>query len=94
MSSQDVSLEQVRDAFKTWWLPLFSAKTSVVAVAAAPALADKITESLTSAGYEVERRELVGAPGGEDSDFDGSMSGDEEHSDGEEGSDRSATQSS
>jgi hypothetical protein len=84
MSPQHVSLDQVREAFKTWWLPLFSSKTSVAAVAAAPALSEKIADSLTAVGYEVEHRELSGVPGGEDSEFDGSMSGDdEEHTDGE-----------
>jgi hypothetical protein len=76
-------------------LPLFSSKSSVVAVAAAPDLADKISDSLSNEGYDVEKRELATTAGiGEDSEDDGTWShhsGEEEHSGVESGSEAKST---
>lgn len=93
----NITTPQIRAAFADYFLPLFSPSTSIVAIAAAPALADKISTAFETFGYEVERRELVGAPGeegeSEGEHEDGSSEGDEE-SGSEEGSESGSEKSS
>ncbi len=81
-SLKDVTLEDVKYALETYWKPLFSSETSVVAVACAESLADKISEQFSTAGFAVERRQLQSS---EEDDDDASMTGSYTGSEGESG---------
>lgn len=55
---QEVTKQDVLDAFRTHFLPLFDASSSVAVVVTAPAKADAISTSLRSEGFEVTQRAL------------------------------------
>ncbi|KAJ4486251.1 Metalloenzyme, LuxS/M16 peptidase-like protein [Lentinula aciculospora] len=55
---QAVTKEDVLSVFRTYFLPLFEAKTSVAVVVTAPSKADEIDAGLVGYGFEVERRTL------------------------------------
>lgn len=75
---QAVTKEDVLASLEKYFLPLFNPATSVAAVVTAPGKADEIVSSLTSEGFEVERRtlevdpdELMGAASDSESDDSG-----------------------
>ncbi|EKM61160.1 uncharacterized protein PHACADRAFT_247588 [Phanerochaete carnosa HHB-10118-sp] len=53
-----VTKEDVLEALKTYFLPLFDAKSSVAVVVTAPAKAASTGEELAKLGYEVEQRSI------------------------------------
>jgi len=67
---QAVTKEQVLDAFKKYFLPLFDAKTSVAVVVTAPGKVDDTAEALTKFGFEVTKRELEFDPEEMETDSD------------------------
>ncbi|KAI0051676.1 hypothetical protein FA95DRAFT_1586997 [Auriscalpium vulgare] len=74
---QAVTKEDVLTSLRTYFLPLFDAKTSVVVSVTAPGKADEVSEGLTKAGFTVERRTLEveadeDSEDDSDSDSDGS----------------------
>lgn len=77
-------MEQVRQAMIKYFVPLFNAESSFIAVASATGLTDKIQSELKEFGYNVEVRQLPSAGDAEGHDDD-SASGSEHGSD-EEGS--------
>lgn len=89
-STQDVTVEDVKNAMTKYFLPIFSSSSSVIAASCAPSLSSKLEEQFKGMGYEVEIRELPtteGAGAGEDGYSSGSGSGTGTYeSDGEEGS--------
>ncbi|KAF8592090.1 hypothetical protein K439DRAFT_1401667 [Ramaria rubella] len=80
---QAVTIQNVTDALRTYFLPLFDPERSVVAVAAGPSKADGAAEGLASVGFEIERREILidaqsdGNGDGEDSEYGTSDGSDE-----------------
>lgn len=67
---QAVTKEEVLAALEKHVLPLFDAASSVALVVAAPSKADAVAESLTTAGFKVQRRTLEVDP----SELEGSES--------------------
>jgi hypothetical protein len=85
--NQTVSKPEILASLRKYFLPLFSAESSVVAVASAPGKIDSIEHKFAEAGWEVERRTLPGAAGdesGSESDSGSSGSESESGSDGSE----------
>lgn len=74
-SLKDISLDQVRDAIKTHFVPLFAPESSVMVVASATSLAENMAGQLKTEGYEVETVEL---PSLGDQDHEGGSSGSED----------------
>ena len=86
---QDISVDQVREAIRVHFVPLFDSKSSVIVVASATGLDEKIATQLSDAGYEVETMELPSLGDNEVSGSDdgesGGESGTESEDDGEDG---------
>ncbi|KAJ4001026.1 Metalloenzyme, LuxS/M16 peptidase-like protein [Lentinula boryana] len=77
---QAVTKEDVLSIFRSHFLPLFEAKTSIAVVVTAPSKADEIDAGLSGYGFEVERRNLDIDPEeleGSDESDSGSDSGSE-----------------
>jgi len=55
---QAVTKEDVLEALKTQFLPLFDPSSSIVVAVTSPAKADEIDQGLKEAGFEVDRRTL------------------------------------
>ncbi|KAJ9111193.1 hypothetical protein QFC20_002687 [Naganishia adeliensis] len=83
-SLKNITVEQVRQAMIKYFVPLFDAKSSFIAVASATGLTDKIESELKEFGYNVEVRQLPSTGDAEGHDDD-SASG-SEHGSEEEGS--------
>ncbi|KAF8622884.1 hypothetical protein AX15_006649 [Amanita polypyramis BW_CC] len=70
---EDVTREDVLQAIRKHFLPLFDSSTSVAVVVTAPGKAEQVGESLTKAGFEVTQRKMEIDPNElEGSDFTGS----------------------
>lgn len=80
-------MDQVRDAIRVHFVPLFDPKSSVIVVASATGLDEKIATQLTDAGYEVEKMEL---PSLGDNEVSGSDEDGESGSGSEDGSEDDA----
>ena len=76
-----VTLAQIKEAIKKYFLPLFDPKTSFGAVASNAGKADAVEEGFKSVGYVVERKELPSLGEGEE---EGSEEGSEDESEGED----------
>ncbi|KAE9411017.1 hypothetical protein BT96DRAFT_952834 [Gymnopus androsaceus JB14] len=76
---QAVTKEDVLSVFRTHFLPLFEADSSIAVVVTAPSKADEIDAGLNGYGFEVERRTLEIDPN-EMEDSDGSESDSESDS--------------
>ncbi|KAJ9110677.1 hypothetical protein QFC19_001506 [Naganishia cerealis] len=83
-SLKNITVDQVREAMIKYFVPLFDAKSSFIAVASATGLTDKIQSELKEFGYRVEIRELPSFGDAEAHDDD-SASG-SEHGSEDEGS--------
>lgn len=60
---------EILNVLKTYFVPLFSPASSIVALACAPGKHAEITAGFAGAGWTIEERSLVG-PGGEEDDDD------------------------
>ncbi|KAJ7070954.1 Metalloenzyme, LuxS/M16 peptidase-like protein [Mycena amicta] len=65
---QDVSVQDVIDIFRKYFLALFDASSSVAIVVTSPAKLDSIAEGLAGTGFDVEKRTLDVDPEHEDCD--------------------------
>jgi hypothetical protein len=87
LPNQDISVDQVREAIRQHFVPLFDPKSSVVVVASATGLDEKIAAQLSDAGYDVEKMELPSLGdndvNGSDDDGDSAESSSEDDSDGD-----------
>ncbi|KAJ7487689.1 Metalloenzyme, LuxS/M16 peptidase-like protein [Mycena galericulata] len=88
---QVVTKEDVLAIFRTYFLPLFDASSSVAIVVTAPAKLEEIAEGLAGTGFAVEKRTLVIDPAeleaAHEHDCDSSESGSDSSSDSESDSD-------
>lgn len=72
---KDVTREDVLQAMRKHFLPLFDSSTSVAVVVTAPGKAEQVGDNLTKAGFEVTQRKLEVDPNElEGSDWTGSES--------------------
>jgi Zn-dependent M16 (insulinase) family peptidase len=66
---QNITKEQVLEALKKYFLPLFDPASSIAVVVTAPSKLDSVAEGLTESGFDVEKRSLeVDAPESEGSE--------------------------
>ena len=83
-SFQRVTKEQVLDALKRYFLPVFDARSSVAVVVTAPGKADTVAKDLEAMGFQVEKRTVAVEAGegedGEDSEDGSYESGSESES--------------
>jgi Zn-dependent M16 (insulinase) family peptidase len=63
---QAVTKEEVLDAFRNYFSPLFDPSSSIAVVVTAPSKTDEITDGLANQGFDVEKRTLEVDPTGED----------------------------
>lgn len=91
---QVVTKEDVLAVFRTYFLPLFDASSSVAIVVTAPAKLDEIADGLSGSGFAVEKRTLeidpaeLEAAHDHDHDCDSCESGSESGSESDSDSDR------
>ena len=71
---------QIRHAISTYFLPLFSASTSIGAVSVSSGKAAEVEAGFIKLGFDVERRELPMLGSGDAGESDGSQT------DGDDGS--------
>lgn len=74
--SQHVTVKDIQEAIRKYFLPVFDSATSIGAVTVNSGKAAELEEGFSKLGFEVERRELPQL-GAEASDSEGSESGDE-----------------
>ena len=72
---QNVTKEDVLQALKTYFLPLFNPSSSVAVVVTAPSKAESIGEDLSKMGFAVDQRSLH-VEAGEEGESSGSESED------------------
>ncbi|KAJ9101136.1 hypothetical protein QFC21_003354 [Naganishia friedmannii] len=82
-SLKNITVDQVRDAMVKYFVPLFNAQTSFLAIASATGLTEKIQAELKDFGYHVEVRELPSLGDAEAQDDDEGSSGSEHGSEDE-----------
>ena len=76
-SWQTITLDEIREAIRKYFIPLFSPETSVCAISVNAGKADEVEQLAKELGYQVERHELP-VMGGEEDGESGSDEGDSE----------------